>query len=658
MNDVTTAVRVGKGSESQTGRGPSRGRVRRLGFLDLDRNGRRFIIIPWVALRYFGISLLLLLILAFAAELLLWRECSLNAINCPKVTDLNQFTNLTAADRHPSSMTSPLWVSPGVPFPPASPGRKRILVVGDSFVYGDGFRDINLVWWRQLHRELQRRGYWNADVVAFGANGASTQDEGRWIADRKLMDAIRPDLIVLGYVTNDPDIVGEDGRRLIPQYHGVNPRLCLPQWQRTALGWAPRLLFKLGEMCAERDLLLNQGDAQGWGYSSWERQLLRSDNLNSYAGIVRSLANSSRDSGIQLVAVAMAQQLYVPPIGDPPNPALAKDANSDIDENPQFSMAKAIFEQAGIPWWNLYPAFARRFGHAILETGQEPPGLFISPANGHPGPLLTHFYATEVADRLEREHQDALGERRPAPPDLAPKINDWLPTWLDVRQTGPAEWSFSPGGPIRPAFDIVGPGRQAIMSFELPVLARHFEFRGATQFRISLWAYFIDESDGHVGVEPVALGSAEGPVATIAIPPELRLRRLSSLLVRAEPYDQSVRFDWQKSLDVPAIAKDSGAAYVVALGKIPFPGDTSGNGPRSDLVLLEDGRPLGPSHAVHAVIRSEGNGAYSHWGEALYFSANDNSDPRVNGRSYTLAHVRAPERIDMKITFQQPAVAP
>jgi len=57
---------------------------------------------------------------------------------------------------------------------------------------------------------------------------------------------------------------------------------------------------------------------------------------------------------------------------------------------------------------------------------------------------------------------------------------------------------------------------------------------------------------------------------------------------------------------------------------------------RSVAVLLEDGRPLGPAHAIHATIRESGGGAYSHWLHLLYFSSSDGSDPRANGREYVL----------------------
>ena len=57
------------------------------------------------------------------------------------------------------------------------------------------------------------------------------------------------------------------------------------------------------------------------------------------------------------------------------------------------------------------------------------------------------------------------------------------------------------------------------------------------------------------------------------------------------------------------------------------------NPSRSTLVVLENGRPLGPPHAGWNAI----NGSYWHLrGEGLIFSASDNSDPNSNGRTYSV----------------------
>jgi hypothetical protein len=78
---------------------------------------------------------------------------------------------------------------------------------------------------------------------------------------------------------------------------------------------------------------------------------------------------------------------------------------------------------------------------------------------------------------------------------------------------------------------------------------------------------------------------------------------------------------------------DGGFCYTTPLGT-RHPGDGIPNGPPSTMRFFEDGKQLGPAHAVHVDIRNAGAGRFSHWKTALYFSASDNSDPRTNGRKY------------------------
>lgn len=96
------------------------------------------------------------------------------------------------------------------------------------------------------------------------------------------------------------------------------------------------------------------------------------------------------------------------------------------------------------------------------------------------------------------------------------------------------------------------------------------------------------------------------------------------------------------NLDLSEIVKEQGYAFttpVPDLARFPYrlEGGALGSS-RSNLVLFEAGRQLGPANSPHAVIRTEGRGAYSHWGQSLYFSSSDGSDPRTNGREYS-AHM-------------------
>ena len=56
----------------------------------------------------------------------------------------------------------------------------------------------------------------------------------------------------------------------------------------------------------------------------------------------------------------------------------------------------------------------------------------------------------------------------------------------------------------------------------------------------------------------------------------------------------------------------------------------------SKLKLYENGKALGPSASGHRIIRDVGKGAYSHWRNHILFSSSDNSNPKKNGRTYSM----------------------
>lgn len=91
------------------------------------------------------------------------------------------------------------------------------------------------------------------------------------------------------------------------------------------------------------------------------------------------------------------------------------------------------------------------------------------------------------------------------------------------------------------------------------------------------------------------------------------------------------------------IKPEHGHAYIAPIDLVPWlwqsPADAEGATTRSTATLAEDGTPLGPSHQLHDEVRNIGRGRFSHWNGVIYFSTSDNTDPRMNGRTYRLALV-------------------
>ena len=83
-------------------------------------------------------------------------------------------------------------------------------------------------------------------------------------------------------------------------------------------------------------------------------------------------------------------------------------------------------------------------------------------------------------------------------------------------------------------------------------------------------------------------------------------------------------------------ARVGGLAYLAALPGLAEAADSSDARHRSRFFLCEEGIALTWPHSLHDNIRRYGRGQYSHWGQHLYFSSSDGSDPNTNGREYAL----------------------
>jgi hypothetical protein len=88
-------------------------------------------------------------------------------------------------------------------------------------------------------------------------------------------------------------------------------------------------------------------------------------------------------------------------------------------------------------------------------------------------------------------------------------------------------------------------------------------------------------------------------------------------------------------MELGTIAPEQGAAYVAPLGR----SDLSSHETPSAARVLEDGRMLGPGNSQHAAVREQGRGRYSFWHDHVLFSASDSSDPRTNGRRYSVIYL-------------------
>lgn len=89
-------------------------------------------------------------------------------------------------------------------------------------------------------------------------------------------------------------------------------------------------------------------------------------------------------------------------------------------------------------------------------------------------------------------------------------------------------------------------------------------------------------------------------------------------------------------LDATQAVHEIGHCWKLDISSLNLLGDSIQAPQSSSYLLCEDNQPTGQPHCPHQIIREVGNGSFSHWGNILMFSAKDNSNPALNGRSYSL----------------------
>jgi len=91
----------------------------------------------------------------------------------------------------------------------------------------------------------------------------------------------------------------------------------------------------------------------------------------------------------------------------------------------------------------------------------------------------------------------------------------------------------------------------------------------------------------------------------------------------------------KRTLLKPPYTLRTGDAYIAQLSDLVNSSDTNNTPSRSQLLLCEDNRLLGPAHALHADIERLGRGRFSHWEGSIIFSTYDNTNPNTNKRQYS-----------------------
>jgi hypothetical protein len=375
----------------------------------------------------------------------------------------------------------------------------RILVLGDSFVYGSAYLTQNHMWWRQLAIELERRGYRDVEVIAAGRSGFSTRQE--LDCAKRVVPIYKPSLILFGYVTNDPD------EGLIPTLR-EGPLAQLPSSPRHLF---PRLWFKLNSLRREKLAKQYAGPEWGYPYEEWELKLLEGENFARYQETLRDVGAFLAEAKVPAFMMTL------------PN-------RPELDYfNRRYATPLPAFRKAGVPVHDTLADFVARHGNV---TGADALVWGINPDDGHPGARAGHFLAREAADILERDHAAALGPKSASPPAWDVQVNDWTPPSLDVSSRGAETGAFSFTYPDTergmPAMPLTEP--TVILGLTRPVRGAGLRIEGDSLEKAAVWVSTVDPEEGYHDEKWTAL-EPEGPLLW-RLPEAIANREISVIRMR------------------------------------------------------------------------------------------------------------------------------
>jgi len=497
---------------------------------------KQFDVLPIPAINYLLYSVLGVLAACFLIDSVVitsledqWKICS-NSWRSDNHKILEQMKARNLADEK-----CPIWRSNGFPVSPECPKSKRILVMGDSFAWGHGHSNLNNIWWRQLQRELQRRGYNDVEVIGAGLGGAPTRSELKWA--KQLVPVYKPDAVIFGYVTNDPD-EGESSTSKVGYVQEVPmPPDDFPRRYKLMISsifpnLADELFVVLRNTNRGNKVAKAALGQEGTDFAGWELQILKGKNWRDYTHTIEQLGSYAQSLPVPVFAVTLPCCTYDhQPLGD------HQTLSDKIREyyTIRYQPVEKLFEQNHIKWYDAldqFLAFAK--DDKRMESKDPPLWLGITPINGHPGPLGTHAHAYKAADVLEANYPQCLGKKT-APVDNVDKvhINDWVPAEISFQQDDKHIFFVYPNVdtdmltmPIRKPY--------VQLNLELPAAVRQITIGGADLKAANIYISSDNATKHYDDGSVVELGKKKGSYLKWNLPVNERTARVNTIRIWAE----------------------------------------------------------------------------------------------------------------------------
>lgn len=279
----------------------------------------------------------------------------------------------------------------------------NIVIIGDSFVWGDGCTNRNELFWRQLEIILREKQY-DCRVYAVGMGAANAYEELSWLVNSDLSDKFSPDIVLFGYVENDADkrsdfIISQspDWKEKLPWlYHirNVFPNIYTSLTKRLEIKTLYNQKYNDSEY-GGNDIAVLKGNI----YEDYKNNFV--DPLNVYA----------ENADFPIVVMTLPSEPYL-----------------------------FYYKQLYGPLYELYSGAENIHFYDCLkdfasyDAPQHKNNYAMSKVNSHPGTASNYFYANYIADFLEKDFALESKCKKIGTEKSTVFINDTMPGELGVKK--------------------------------------------------------------------------------------------------------------------------------------------------------------------------------------------------------------------------------
>lgn len=353
--------------------------------------------------------------------------------------------------------------------------KKTILVLGDSYIFGDGYDNINYTWWKQLQLELYNRGYYDVSIEASGISGDSTYDEMKRLTETSLINDVSPDLIIINYITNDPELDDEDNKLTVKTIKSSDyfENGILKVFKNIY----PNIAYKINNSLDSKYKYYNYingkyNDETGYPKGVWNDIIINDYWINQY------------------------KKKAIIPLGNYLNSIDIKSfvVNSPLSFNKNMKERYRVFDlfnNAGIKTYNLFDDLERVLkNNKVYDKNKK-----INPVNSHPGTAYTKYYAIYIADILERDYREILGIKYDEKIEYPISINDYLPFSANLKKNDENIYYFD----YKNSDLLYMPIEENYikLSLEYPVRLSKIKLDLAKDLEATLYLTYLDEKLGY-----------------------------------------------------------------------------------------------------------------------------------------------------------------